>query len=91
MGENGQNLSGGQRQRIAVARALIRSTPLLIMDEGTSAIDRQTAHEIEEDLLRQENLTVLTITHHMDETLMDCYDRIYYLKDGRISCTQMGV
>ncbi|RGU92385.1 ABC transporter ATP-binding protein [Clostridium sp. AF15-17LB] len=91
VGENGQNLSGGQRQRIAVARALIRSTPLLIMDEGTSAIDRQTAHEIEEDLLRQENLTVLTITHHMDETLMDCYDRIYYLNDGRISCPQIGV
>lgn len=89
VGENGQNLSGGQRQRIAVARALIRSTPLLIMDEGTSAIDRQTAHEIEEDLLRQENLTVLTITHHMDETLMDCYDRIYYLNDGRISCPPM--
>jgi len=91
VGENGQNLSGGQRQRIAVARALIRSTPVLIMDEGTSAIDRQTAHEIEKDLLRQENLTVLTITHHMDETLMDCYDRIYYLKDGRISCPQIGV
>lgn len=89
VGENGQNLSGGQRQRIAVARALIRSTPILIMDEGTSAIDRQTAHEIEKDLLKQENLTVLTITHHMDETLMDCYDRIYYLKDGRISCPQM--
>ncbi|BDF35033.1 ABC transporter permease [Lachnospiraceae bacterium] len=91
VGENGQNLSGGQRQRIAVARALIRSTPLLIMDEGTSAIDRQAAHEIEEDLLSQENLTVLTITHHMDETLMDCYDRIYYLNDGRISCPQIGV
>ena len=84
-GEDGRNLSGGQRQRIAVARALIRSTPVIILDEGTSAIDRETAHEIEAGLLAQKDLTVITITHHMDESLLDCYDKVYCLKDGRLS------
>ena len=69
VGENGQLLSGGQRQRIAVARALIRKTPVLILDEGTSAIDPETAFEIEKNLLARKNLTVITITHHMDKRL----------------------
>lgn len=51
VGENGDNLSGGQKQRIAVARALIRKKPLLILDEGTSAIDMQTAYDIESRLM----------------------------------------
>ncbi|MDZ5001468.1 ATP-binding cassette domain-containing protein, partial [Clostridium perfringens] len=47
VGENGSNLSGGQRQRIAIARALIQKTPILVLDEGTSSIDMQTACDIE--------------------------------------------
>lgn len=79
VGENGQLLSGGQRQRIAVARALIRRTPVLILDEGTSAIDRETAFEIEKRLLERRELTVITITHHMDERLEGEYDGILRL------------
>lgn len=74
VGENGQNLSGGQRQRISVARALIRRTPIIILDEGTSAVDKETACEIERRLLHQKNLTVITITHHMDEKLLPYYN-----------------
>ena len=80
VGENGQLLSGGQRQRIAVARALIRKTPVLILDEGTSAIDRETAFEIEKNLLARKNLTVITITHHMDKRLAGQYDAILRLE-----------
>ena len=65
VGENGSNLSGGQKQRIAVARALIRNKPILILDEGTSAIDMQTAYDIENRLLKMEDLTLITITHHL--------------------------
>lgn len=79
VGENGQLLSGGERQRIAVARALIRRTPVLILDEGTSAIDRETAFEIEKRLLERRELTVITITHHMDERLEGEYDGILRL------------
>lgn len=66
VGQRGVFLSGGQRQRVAIARALIRNTPFLILDEGTSALDEQTAREIEAELLRIPELTLLTITHHLN-------------------------
>jgi ABC-type multidrug transport system fused ATPase/permease subunit len=84
VGENGSNLSGGERQRIAVARALIQNKPLLILDEGTSAIDKQTARDIESRLLFREDLTLLTITHSLDPDLLNRYDEIIYMKDGTI-------
>jgi len=79
VGENGNNLSGGQRQRIAIARALIQQTPILVLDEGTSAIDMQTAYDIESKLLSIENLTLITITHKMS-----LYDEIIYMENGHI-------
>lgn len=82
VGENGNNLSGGQKQRIAVARALIRNTPILIIDEGTSAVDVNTAYEIEEKLLTRKNLTIICITHHMNSRLEPYYDEIFHMKDG---------
>ena len=84
VGENGSNLSGGQKQRIAVARALIRNKPILILDEGTSAIDMQTAYDIENRLLKMEDLTLITITHHLEPNLLDKYDEIFYIQNGRI-------
>ncbi len=84
VGENGSNLSGGQKQRIAVARALIRNKPILILDEGTSAIDMQTAYDIENRLLKMEDLTLITITHHLEPNLLDKYDEIFYMQNGRI-------
>lgn len=84
VGENGSNLSGGQKQRIAVARALIRNKPILILDEGTSAIDMQTAYDIENRLLKMEDLTLITITHHLEPNLLDKYDEIFYMQNGYI-------
>ena len=84
VGENGSNLSGGQKQRIAVARALIRNKPILILDEGTSAIDMQTAYDIENRLLNMEDLTLITITHHLEQNLLDKYDEIFYMENGHI-------
>ncbi len=84
VGENGLNLSGGQRQRVAVARALIRKKPILILDEGTSAIDMQTAYDIESKLLAIDNLTLITITHNLSEDLLGLYDQIIYMENGSV-------
>ncbi len=84
-GEDGANLSGGQRQRIALARALIRGIDFLILDEGVSAVDARTANEIEQDLLDMENLTLLTITHRIRDGLLERYDRVLYMDEGKIA------
>lgn len=84
VGENGNNLSGGQRQRVAVARALAQEKPILILDEGTSAVDMQTAYDIENQLLNLSGLTLITITHSLNPELLENYDQIIYMKDGTI-------
>ncbi len=83
-GEDGANLSGGQKQRIALARALIRGIDFMILDEGVSAIDVETANEIEQELLDMDNLTLLTITHRIKDGLLGCYDKVLYMSEGRI-------
>lgn len=85
VGENGNNLSGGQRQRIAVARALVQGKPILILDEGTSAVDMQTAYDIESQLLKISNLTVITITHSLNSELLKRYDQVVFMENGVIS------
>jgi len=84
VGENGNKLSGGQRQRIAIARALVKDTPILVLDEGTSSIDKQTANEIERQLLNIEDLTLITITHNLDSNLLTKYDELIFMENGRI-------
>ena len=84
VGENGKNLSGGQKQRVAIARALIQQMPILMLDEGTSALDLQTAYDIEKTLLEIEELTVITITHKLSEEILSQYDEIIVMDHGQI-------
>jgi len=63
---------------------LIQNKPLLVLDEGTSAIDRQTGNDIENRLLEREDLTLITITHSLDEQMLRKYDEIIYMEEGSI-------
>lgn len=83
VGENGISLSGGQRQRISIARALLKHSQILIMDDALSAVDAKTETEILKSL-RQErkNKTTLIATHRL--TSVKNADLILVLKDGQI-------
>ncbi len=83
IGENGIKLSGGQRQRIAIARALIKDAPFLIMDEATSSLDNITENKIHETINNlMNNKTKLIIAHRLS-TIEDA-DIIYVLDKGKI-------
>lgn len=83
LGDGGQGLSGGQRQRLGIARALYRRPALLILDEVTSALDRDTARIVMTELLAlRGQVSMLFVTH--DLQLVPA-DRIYQLEHGRIS------
>ena len=83
--ENGAGLSGGERQRISIARCLLKDTPVLLMDEATAALDNRTAFEITAAILGLDGLTRLVVTHRMERALMEQYDSILVLRDGRLT------
>lgn len=83
-GENGVGLSGGERQRISIARALLRGTPVLLLDEATASLDNKTAFEVTESILHLNGLTRLVVTHRLEAGLLEQYDRIFVLKDGAL-------
>ncbi|CAI8702820.1 MULTISPECIES: ABC transporter ATP-binding protein [Bacillus] len=84
VGENGANLSGGQKQRTAFARSIIKNPQLLILDEGTSSLDIKTSRDLETRLLALEDTTVISITHKIDEGILNQYDEIIYIEKGSI-------
>ncbi|WP_303985269.1 ABC transporter ATP-binding protein [Niallia circulans] len=84
VGEDGKNLSGGQRQRIEIARAFLRNREILLMDEATSSLDRETAKEIEQIVLLDKELTVVSVSHHFEKENLSVYDELIVLIDGNI-------
>ena len=84
VGENGNKLSGGEKQRIAIARALINNTQILILDESTSALDNETAYNLEHSLLNLDDLTLITVTHKLIKSILINYDEIIVMKNGKI-------
>ena len=83
--ERGKNFSGGQRQRIEIATALAKEPTILLMDEGTSALDPQAEAKVMENF-NSMGITLIMIAHRLD-TIADC-DQIYVIEHGRI--TQHG-
>lgn len=79
VGENGSNLSGGQKQRVAIARALIHSRSILLVDEGTSALDQKNADIVEEALLSNPGLTLILVSHHLSDERKKQFTKVYEL------------
>jgi subfamily B ATP-binding cassette protein MsbA len=83
LNDRGQNLSGGQRQRISIARALLKDSPVLILDEATAALDNESERRVQQELgLLMQGRTTLVIAHRL--STVEGADRIIVLDAGRI-------
>ena len=83
VGEGGSTLSGGEKQRISIARALLKDTPIILLDEATASLDADNEYEIRKSLDKLiENKTVITIAHKLN-TIKN-YDQIIVMSDGII-------
>jgi ATP-binding cassette, subfamily B, bacterial MsbA len=87
LNDRGQNISGGQRQRISIARALLKDSPVLILDEATAALDNESERRVQQELgVLMEGRTTLVIAHRL--STVEGADRIIVLDEGRI--VEMG-
>jgi ATP-binding cassette, subfamily B, bacterial MsbA len=81
--DRGQNISGGQRQRISIARALLKDSPVLILDEATAALDNESERRVQHELgVLMQGRTTLVIAHRL--STVEGADRIIVLDEGRI-------
>ena len=82
--DNGSNFSGGECQRLAIARALLSGKDILLMDETTSALDEQTANDVENSILSLENITCISVTHRLSRENMKKYSAVLKMENGEL-------
>jgi putative ABC transport system ATP-binding protein len=87
-----ENLSGGQKQRVAIARALVSHPKIVLADEPTAALDKQSGRDVVElmqKLAKEQDCTILLVTH--DNRILDIADRIIYMEDGQLKADNVDV
>ncbi|WP_162916499.1 ABC transporter ATP-binding protein [Dongia deserti] len=92
VGERGQMISGGQRQRIALARALLNRPAILVLDEATAGLDRESEDAIctrIREMVRDEGLTVIAVSH--GDAWRQMADRIYKISGGNVAAIEPGI
>ncbi len=77
-----KNLSGGQQERLSVARELMGTKPILVMDESTVSVDKKTALAVEKNISENPDLTVIMITHHLYDETQNYLDEVIHLGQG---------
>ena len=82
--ENGKNLSGGERQRISIARAIVKDSEILFVDEGTSSLDEELGKKIEDTILSLDS-TVIAISHRYYKGISEKYDYVLEIKNNKIN------
>lgn len=82
VGEQGKLLSGGERQKILILRALIRESPILIMDEATASLDKHSEQKIFESIMEKDELTVIAIVHNLE--LLNMFSKILLIDNGSL-------
>ena len=81
---NIKDFSGGEKQRVALARALYANKEVILIDEGTSALDNIKATEVEKKLLQDDTKTVVSIVHRFNDSIK-LYDKIFYIENGHVA------
>ena len=83
IGENGIRLSGGQKQRISIARAILKDSPIILLDEATSSLDAESEEKVQNAIINlTKNKTTLVIAHRLSTIIRA--DKIIVLKQGKI-------
>ena len=83
VGESGIKLSGGQKQRLAIARALLRNSPIIIFDESTSSLDNFAQEEVKKSIDGLKGKSTIVIVAHRLSTIKNV-DKIFFLENGEI-------
>jgi len=84
LGEGGNTLSGGERQRISIARAILKGSEVMLLDEATVSLDNIIAHDIEKSIIGMDDLTCIFVTHRYSKDILEKCNGILVMKSGEL-------